>query len=209
MHELDLQYKVSNWHQLIGCQSNNSRELHINVTDFIQNEILTGTRISVNHDRFGCLFSTVLRCNGSLVTCNNLEVSTDIDPGTILSELRKYGFYVNYDPVDKLPGDQVNYLMTIRDLGFDKLRLLDVWHIENGVKVFETFVVVFNISENVQWLNSGYSPSRTEFNRSLENGTAMNLTNISNTKKYRWDWLYNWVANIDDIISDNEGTSLE
>ena len=28
-------------------------------------------------------------------------------------------------------------------------------------------------------------------------------------KKYRWDWLYNWVANIDDIISDNEGTSLE
>ena len=80
---------------------------------------------------------------------------------------------------------------------------------KKAVKVFETYVVAFNVSENVQWLNSGYSPNRTEFNRSLENGTAMNLTNISNTKKYRWDWLYNWVANIDDIISDNEGTSLE
>ena len=206
---MDFQYKISNWHQLIGCQSNNSRELHIHVTDFIQSKVLTGTRISVNHDRFGCLFSTVLGCDGSLVTSNSLEVVTDLDPGTILSELRKYGFYVQYDPVDKLPGDQINYLMTLRDLGFDKLRILNVWHLENGVKVFVTYVVAFNVSENVQWLNSGYAPSKTEFSSSLENGTAINLTNISNTKNYRWDWLYNWVANIDDIIADNEGTSLE
>ena len=206
---MDFQYKISNWHQLIGCQSNNSRELHINVTDFIQSKVTTGKRISVNHARFGCLFSTVLGCDGSLVTSNSLEVITDLDPGTILSELRKYGFYVQYDPVDKLPGDQINYLMTLRDLGFDKLRILNVWHLENGVKVFVTYVVAFNVSENVQWLNSGYAPSKTEFSRSLENGTAINLTNISNTKNYRWDWLYNWVANIDDIIADSEGTSLE
>ena len=202
MLNMPLRYNISDWHQLAEAKSNNSRNLHIHVSDMIQSDKLTGTRISVCHDNYGVLFACVLEANGSMISKLNDETTFEFTPKQILAELEKYGFYVTYEPRTHLPGNQITYLITLKDLGFDKLRVLNVWHIENTIKVFRWCVVAFNVKENPKWINNSYAPSEDEFATSLRNGSAINISALSNTHRWSWSWL-DYVANIDDILKDN------
>ena len=96
------------------------------------------------------------------------------------------------------------YLMTLASLNYDKIRLLSVWKVENAQKVFNNYIVAFNIHANEQWLNASYSPSESEFVKALTDGSAINVTAMTKNLNFKWDWLYNWVADINDIIADNE-----
>ena len=196
-----LRYSITDWHQLTKCLSNNSRDLHINVTDFIQDSRLSGTRIAVNHTEFGTLFAYIVNADGTIVTLpDNLDNA--ITNAQILAELAKFGFYVEYEQQAHLSGDQIAYLMTINGLGYDKLRQLSVWQVERGVEIHKTYIVAFNIAQNPAWISVAYQASTREFTNALMNGSAINLTEISRTHDYNWDWL-TYVANIDDIIADN------
>lgn len=199
-----LRFRISNWSQLADCKSNNSSELFIRVTNFIQDCRLSGTRIRVEHKVFGVLFACVVNAKGGIIS-NQDDGHTvfELTPAQILAELAKYGFLVDYSPVKALPGDQLQYLMTLRDLHFDKLRYVSVWDIVNGQKQFISYVVAFKAEENGDWLNNGYSPSRLEYITALENGSALNVSNISASKNYNWSWLVGFVANIDDVVRDN------
>lgn len=203
--KMPLRYQISNWRQLPACKSNNSRDLHICVTDFIQDERLQGLRISLEHDTFGVLFACVVNSRGTLVSTIDENITSEFTTDQILTELAKYGFLITYHEYAALTGDQIQYLMTLRQFNFDKIRLLNVWDAPRGVKEFQLQVVAFNIEQNPQWLNSGYAPSKTEFLAALNNGSAMNVSATCKDKNFRWDWLYNWVADIDDVIADNAG----
>ena len=47
-----------------------------------------------------------------------------------------------------------------------------------------------------------YTCKKDEFLRKLNDGVALNLTNMSQTKLFDWTWL-TYVGDIDEIIEDN------
>ena len=194
-------YKISNWHQLSKCKSNNSACLHITVSDFVNTDRLQGTRISVIDKQLGNLFTCLVGATGSVVRPADGSQRFELTTDQILFALNTFGFYIEYNPETSLSGDQLTYLMTLRNLHYDKLRIMAVWDSKTGIKEFTTYIVGFNSENNGNWLNSGYSPSIQEFTEALNNGSAINITYISETQGYRWDWLYNWVASIDDILN--------
>lgn len=209
MKKLPLRYRISSWRQLPQCMSNNSRELHISVTDFIQSDILEGLRIQIKHDKLGVLFACVLNSSGPLVSCAKCNTTYEFTPTQIISELEKYGFLIEYNPESNLSGDQLQYLMTLNELHYDKIRLMNVWEYGNtGVKNYKLQVVAFNSIVNPDWLNNGYACNKKEFTEALNNGSACNLTMISDTRKYNWSWLSGFVANIEDVIKDNAEVSV-
>lgn len=198
----ELRYNISDWRQLINVKSNISTKLSIKVSDILNAPILTGLRIRVYHAEYGDLYTCVLGAEGSLVSEDPSVI--DFEPSTdeILKTLSKYGFLVTYDQQRNLPHDQLEFLASLLGLEYDKLRLVTVWNISNGVKQFKTYAVVFKISENPTWINNGYSPSEKEFTESLRNGSVVNLSASSQTHKWNWSWL-TFVANIEDILSEN------
>lgn len=199
---MPLRYRISNWKQLEGAKSNNSRDLSISVTTFVNDHRLNGQRIAVNHAVFGTLFACIVSGKGTLLTANDEGYIHEFTPGQISAELEKYGYYIQYYPTETLSGNQIEFLMTVNKLGFDKVRVISVWDAPLGVKEFKLHITAFNSEPNGDWLNSGYSPSLKEYNNSLSEGSAIDITQLSDQKHYDWSWLYGWVANIDDIIAD-------
>ena len=203
LNRIPLRYSISNWHQLTECKSNNSRELHIEVTDFINDSRLGGIRITVSHETFGNLFTYVVSPYGSLVSgLGNIEY--ELSTNEILAQLAKFGYLITFKESEHLSGEQITYLMTLQNLGYDKIRILGVWKIQNGVKTYQPKVVVFKILEHPDWLNAGYVARESEFLKALDDGSAINITNISEANRYEWSWLKeNWIAGIRDVIADN------
>lgn len=202
-NRMPLRYNISSWDQLPQCMSNNSRDLHIHVAKIINDERLQGTVIRVEHKHFGVLFACIVDGSGPLLTDKYFSGVVSMSTQAILLELEKFGFYVTYDPQTHLDGEQLQYLMTINQLGFDKIRILNVHMYQNDGRVKdEPLVVAFKIKNNSNWLNNGYSPSESEYLSAIKQGTAINISAISKEKKFRWDWL-TFVANIEDILKDN------
>lgn len=205
MNPMPLRYNISNLRQLTGCLSNNSRDLSIHVTEFYNQPTIRGLRISVEHTIMGTLFACVIDASGKLITdYGNQGQFHEFTVEDILGELEKYGFYVTYNPRYNLKGTQIEYLMTINKLGYDKIRVLDVWNAPIGVKESKWYVVVFRSKAHPDWLNNAFSPSEKEFKQALVDGTAINITDICECHKYNWSWL-DYVGNIDDILLDNAG----
>ena len=203
-----LQYKISDWHQLTKCLSNNSRELKISVTDFFNNTVLTGMRISVKHKTMGTLFSCILNAEGSLITPGYEHEEAQLSVVTILEQLKKFGFYIVYEAESHIKEDQLEYLRTLDKLGYDKIRIMNVWHTDAiGSMVSDNKIVAFQVDPLGNWLNNAYSCGVSEFTKALDAGTAINLTEISTTKDYNWDWLQGYVLSIKDILADNEHDS--
>ena len=192
-----LRYQISSLRQLPKCLSNNSRNLKIEVADFIQNDLLQGLRVSVVHNTLGTLFSYTFHARGRIVSCGKDELSVY----QLLHELSRFGFIVDYDPRPHLSGDQLEYLMTLKGMHMDKLRILSVYSVVNGKKHYSSYIVAFNIEQNPKWIQYDYTPSDEEFMKSLVEGNAVSL-NQSAGRLYNWDWL-DYVANIDDILRDN------
>lgn len=200
--QMPLRYKISSWRQLPQCLSNNSRDLHIHVSDFYS-EILRGFRIRLEHLKFGVLFACVINAKGSIVTVEDDKVVEGLTSEQILQELKKFGFLIEYDPRKHLPAAQLEYLSTLKNLGYDKLRIIGIQNANSYGDIRDTFrVVAFKIQDLPQWLFSGFSPSEKQFYDAVVKGYAINLTDVSKTRDFRWDWL-DYVANIDDILRDN------
>lgn len=203
MQRMPLRYNISSWTQLPQCQSNNSLSLSLHVSQILHDHRLNGTVIRVEHTDFGTLFACLVDGGGPLLSLDATNHIREFSTSEILAELRKYGFYITYNPEANLDGDQLDYLMTLDKLGFDKLRILNVYRYQQDGKVQSTpTIVAFNIKENPDWINNAYSASESEFLCALNNGSAVNISAISQEKKFRWDWL-TFVANIKDILKDN------
>ena len=197
-----LRYRISAWRQLPECKSNYSADLKIVVTEFITDPRLTGTRIKVEHSTFGTLFACLINPSGSIVH-PLYNVNEMMTPDNILAELAKFGFFIEYNVRAHLPGNMVQYLMTLDSLHFDKIRIMGVWEDVLDRKEFKTHIVAFKSSAHGQWLNNDYAPHRKEFLAALDAGTALNVSAISKCEHYNWTWLYGYVANIPDVLKEN------
>lgn len=150
----------------------------------------------------GTMFACVLHARGTMITEADEYGKKELSVDAILAELEKFGFLITYAPNERLSGGQLEYLMTLRNLGYDKIRILNIWNSPNGAQEWRPKVVAFQSDPLGDWLNNAYSPHEKEFTKALVNGTAVNLTEMSKTKRYRWDWL-DFVGSIDDIIAEN------
>lgn len=200
-----LRYNISNWLQLTECKSNNSTDLYITVKQVIDDGThrLTGLIIQVNHTQYGNLFTCLIDSSGTLLTPDPVsgiikEFSTD----EICAELYKFGFDITFHINQHLSGDQISYLMTLSELGYDKLRKIYVSYNDKGEKRYSEYLVAFNVEKCPSWINIDYTCSTKEFVESLMHSGAMNLTDLKQTRGFDWTWL-TYVANIDDIIEDN------
>ena len=203
MNQKPLRYNISSWNQLTQCMSNNSRDLSISVSEIVQDDRFSGTIIRVEHRLFGVLFACTVDSSGPLLTPGDDGDLIEFTTEQILKELAKFGFIVTYCPMEHLDGDQVQYLLTLNQLGFQKIRTMYVYKYDRqGIRSDDLVIVAFNIEPNPKWLDNGYSPHESEYLEALNNGSAINISAISKDKKFRWDWL-TFVANIRDIIKDN------
>lgn len=197
MKRLPLKYKISSWYQITQCLSNNSKALHLRVTDFINNPSLKGIKISVEHDTLGTLFAYVVEPEGKIVSkVDDSGFTTD----QLLRQLAVYGFLIEFAPELRLSFSQIEYLITLDKLGFDKLRRIGV-QVDPTKPIPELRIVGFNVKKLPEWLHNTYALTPDELSDALVNGYAIDITEISRTQKYCWDWL-DYVANITDIISD-------
>ena len=198
-----LQYNISSWDQAVSCQSNYSNQLHIEVSKLMMGSQLTGTLLQVTHDLVGPVFSYVVDGSGGLIASDQ-PLDYELSTKEILKQLKRFGFLITYNPKQHLPADQLQYLETIQKLGYDKLRLLYVYTIDNhGNKNSEPHIVLFNVAPNPGWLDNSYSSRKSDFLNAIGNGTALDITQMSEVKRYQWDWL-DYVANIQDILDDNQ-----
>lgn len=205
MAKQPLKYNISSWNQLPDCKSNNSKYLYLATTHFFGDERLTGTLISVLHEDFGTLFSCLIDSGGTMLNTESKNKYHEFTTTEILAELYKYGFDITYSPREHLDGDQLAYLTTLSQLGFEKIRMANIHsYDQTGTTQYNPTIVAFNIEQNPYWINNGYSPSEFEFLQALNNGSAINVSALSFTKQFRWDWL-DYVASIDDILEDNRG----
>lgn len=197
-----LSYRISDWKQLEKCKSNNSRYLSIKVTTFINDYRINGRRITLTHEVFGPLFTCVVDAKGTLISESDEGYIHEFTVAEILAELQKYGFNITYNTYDALTSSQIDLLMTVNNLGFDKIRVVAVWDSPLGIKENTIHVVAFMIDPLGDWLNSGYSPSISEYKAALANGYAIDVTQLSNAKNMNWSWLYGWVGDINDILEE-------
>lgn len=205
MNKSPLRYRISDWRQLNKCESNCSRDTWITVSTYLNNHKLNGLKISVENKYAGIVFSYVVEPRGDLINKNSDGTVSELTTGQILAELRKWGFYIDFNPVTNLPGNQIQYLMTLNELHFDKIRILSVREAQSCSTTASTKVVAFQSDKCSNWLNSSYSPSKSEFLNALDKGYAINISAISDTCNYSWEWLVNWVGNISDILEDQTG----
>jgi len=209
-----LRYNISHWVQLAECKSNNSTDLYITVKQVIDDgsHRLTGTIIMVNHTQYGNLFTCLINSSGSLLTPDPYSgVIKEFSTDEILEELNKFGFDVTFEINQHLSGDQISYLITLNDLGFDKIRKLYVYrdgdmiisgNTETIQRHYSEYIVAFNVEKCPDWIQNDYTCSEKVFLNALNISGAMNLTDLKQTKGFDWTWL-TYVANIEDIIEDN------
>ena len=198
-----LRYNISNWLQLSDCKSNNSVDLYITVKQVIDDgsHRLQGINILVNHTQYGTLFACLVNSSGSLLTPDpDSGIIKEFTTEEILAELNKFGFDIIFEINQHLSGDQISFLMTVYDLGYDKLRVLSVQDKPGGH--YSDYLVVFNVEKCPDWIHNDYTCGKQVFVNALTSSGAMNLTDLKQTQGFDWTWL-TYVANIDDIIRDN------
>lgn len=196
-------YNISNWMQLAECKSNNSTDLYITVRQIIDDgsHRLQGINILVNHSQYGTLFACLVNSSGTLLTPDpDSGIIKEFSTEEILVELNKFGFDVTFEINQHLSGDQISYLMTLSDLKFDKLRILEVQDKPDGR--YSNYLVAFNVQKCPEWIYNDFTCGKKAFVDALTSSGAMNLTDLEQTKGFDWTWL-TYVANIDDIIRDN------
>ena len=212
-----LRYNISNWLQLSECKSNNSTDLYITVKQVIDDgsHRLSGTIIIVQHNQYGPLFTCLINSSGTLLTPDpDSGIIQEFTTDQILAELKKFGFDVTFEINQHLSGDQISYLITLSDLGFDKIRILKAYREDDTIisttnpskvqRYYSDFLVAFNVEKCPDWIQNDYTCSVKVLRDALQSSGAMNLTDLPQTKGFDWTWL-TYVANIDDIIEDNGG----
>lgn len=207
-------YNISNWLQLSECKSNNSVDLYITVKQIIDDgsHRLAGLNIQINHTQYGILFACLVNASGSLLTPDpDSGIIKEFTTDEILEVLNEFGFDVTFEINQHLSGDQISYLITLNDLGFDKLRKLYVFRDDDTIistsseklnRHYSEYLVAFNVEKCPEWIDLDFTCGYRPFLKALESSGAMNLTDLKQTRGFDWTWL-TYVANIEDIIEDN------
>ena len=99
--------------------------------------------------------------------------------------------------------------MTLVGLGFSKIRILPIYKVKRNEPEIKYKVVAFNTSDHPDWVQNTYQSSEREFLNAVQESTALNLSDLPQSKQYDWSFLKDYVCNIEDILVVNsEGYGL-
>lgn len=200
---MSLQYEITSWTQIGECLSNTDRRLHA-VCSKIMSDTLQGTVVRVDHDIYGCLFSYLVEGKGSTLSNYSVKMwSTE----EILDQLKRLGFYIRYKEEKHLSGQMVEYLITLDQLKFDKIRIMFVDcpppMATGEADIVKYYVVAFKVDAHPKWIDNTYRATEKEITEATMDGTAINISAISKDENFRWNFLGDYVLNISDIIEEN------
>ena len=199
MQELKrLRYRISNWSQAVKCLSNNSKELHISLANYMHNSDFEGRILSVVHTKFGTMFATVVDGQGRIlsVTDEHGDELPLLTTAEVLKQLEKFGFDISYEEEPHLSGEQLTFLMKLRDLGFDAITKVKVQH----PKTSRYCTIAYDSSQTLEYLSFNSAVSKAQFDKSLEDGAIVNIAKMDTTLE--WDWL-TYTCQIDDLLEAN------
>ena len=201
---LPLRYKICRWPQAVKCLSNNSRKLKIKVTELLSNKYIHGMMIEVKHAEIGTLFAAVIQGEGEIVS--NKTKEGDVLPwmttSEILKQLLKFGFDITYTERLTLDSQTLDLLITLRNLGYDKVtKLVVACRKEDGTRILKSTPVAIKSEYNQDKLVYGTSISYKLFTKRVISDSIYNLQDISNDT-IKWDWI-DAMYGIDDILADN------
>lgn len=193
-----LRYSISSWSQATKCLSNNSKDLHISVADYIHNVDFEGQILSVVHTKYGTMFATITNGQGHLIS----ETDEDgrqlplLTTEEVLRQLEKFGFDITYAEEPNLSGEQLTFLTNLYDLGYDAITRVRIKY----PKITRTAYIAYNSSKSVKYLKFDTMVSKTEFDASLECGEIANIAKMDTSLE--WDWL-TYTCQISDLLDDN------
>ena len=150
MRILPLRYRICKWSQASKCLSNNSRQLHIYVDKFINNDKFTGEVIKVEHDTLGVLFAAVTGGTGLDITDydNDGDYIPWMTTAEILKQLRKFGFIIYYNEISSLDDKTLDELIRISNLGYDKITKIAVMTRKDGKLTYHTYPIAMKSTDN-------------------------------------------------------------
>lgn len=193
-----LRYNISSWSQATKCLSNNSKDLHISIADYLHNVDFEGQIISVVHTKYGTMFATITNGRGYLIS------ETDKDGNQLpfltteetLKQLEKFGFDISYAEEPNLSGEQLTFLTNLYDLGYDAITRVRVKY----PKITRNIYIAYSSAKGVEYLSFNTLVSKAEFDASLESGAIVNIAKMDTSLE--WDWL-TYTCQIEDLLDDN------
>lgn len=203
---ITLRYRITSWDEIGGCLSNNDRHLHLHCIT-INDKDLQCKIIRLEHDKYGTVFAGMVEGSGSMLTSSDSINYHMFTTKEILDELEKFGYIISYERDENLSGDQLDYLINLQNLKFDKMRKIQIVSRGPVVGTSQTKVIVvaFRISGvPAEWLDNTYACPVAEYHDAVDSGNAINLSAISKSNNFVWDWLDDTVMNINDILQLNE-----
>ena len=193
-----LRYSISSWSQATKCLSNNSRDLHISVANYLHNVDFEGQILSVVHTKYGTMFAVITNGQGNLIS----ETDEDgrqlplLTTEEVLRQREKFGFDITYAEEPNLSGEQLTFLANLYDLGYDAITRVRIKY----PKITRTAYIAYNSCKSVKYLTFDTMVSKSEFDASLESGEIANISKMDTTLE--WDWL-TYTCQISDLLDDN------
>lgn len=193
-----LRYSISSWSQATKCLSNNSKDLHISVADYLHNVDFEGQIVSVVHVKYGTMFAVITNGRGYLIS------ETDEDGNELpfltteetLRQLEKFGFDISYAEEPNLSGEQLTFLTNLYNIGYDAITRIRIKY----PKITRNVYIAYDSSKGVEYLAFNTMISKAEFDASLESGAIVNISKMDSTLE--WDWL-TYTCQIKDLLDDN------
>lgn len=206
MQDNRLYYEIDSWGQATQCLSNSSKRLHI-THDVVMDKGFAADVIRVEHDYYGCLFAYCVNASGDLL-CEDDGMLFELSPDQLLSELRKYGFLIQFSSRITLDSSQYKLLLTSSALGMDKLRIMYVTCDSvrsNKTPELAPYLVLFNVKGLSTWLSNVKTCSKAEFNDAVASGKAINITEADGgLHGHNWSFLKDKVLDVDDLVKHAE-----
>lgn len=198
----NLHYQISDWTQVTKCLSNNSRNLSLSLIRVKAAGTLEGLVIQVNHTELGTLFAAMIDGSGLLITpedetgCVIPFMTTD----EILIQLSKFGFYIEYNQKENLPGPVLDFFQHWMEMGYDRItRVLLQSKDRFGNTIWKDSIVIFkDCVENLDLISYGEKLSRNKYIQKVDANTIQNVTDAG----FRWDWVDS-VYRLEDIMNEN------
>lgn len=193
-----LRYSISSWLQATKCLSNNSKELHISVANYIHNVDFEGQIISVLHAKYGVMFAAITSGRGYLISDTD-EDGHELPLLTteqVLKQLEKFGFDIKYEEEPNLSGEQLTFLTNLYDLGYDAITRVKIKY----PKITRNAYIAYDSSKGVEYLSFNTMVSKAEFDASLESSAIVDVAKMN--KDLEWDWL-TYTCQIKDLLDDN------
>lgn len=192
-HVKPLRYAIDDWHQLPQARSNLDPSLRVRVSDFVQSEILQGTRVEVVHPQYGILFAGLSNANGRLVDAD-FQLATE----DILTALRQLGFDVFFKTNIKVEPDTLAFLESCKTAGYTHIRRVPFCKYSPAISKVITKHIIICFNENTHpELVEQYIKPLVRLDGDIMRVSPNNNPNLD------FSWLSDMPMHIESIITDN------